>query len=413
MKQARQQVSETTPYVPKSFGVQPDRVAHIYSGDPKMDAIRGNAISDVKRSSDPTGPRTDLTSVQNIIGPPEYCKHMKEFIARRFFVPTSPQDHDPSELSEVGGQFIETACEPSLNSTPKKPPIHEVMHDIRPTLIKTPEDAKRRNKMTVRFVGNNSTTRNPPKTPSSEASNHHQSGEAINTSLGEAMDALTPSKSCDTNFFASCKSTFISDAHVWNYLDETRVLSLLKRCRRGDRQELRDDLAQKICGMPTSDTDIDFTSYRKVFALLILLEKADQIAQFVDSQIHDNLLPLPFQGTSDAPTAICYPGNYKCHLCFQGWRLIKLKDFVSLQSEFCAPYFKQFNGKGKPYQYQFPTGVALPFLNLNPSEELKKDDPSSRSGGFSVVKKVILPEEHGNLATWVSGPNLESVNNTI
>lgn len=216
--------------------------------------------------------------------------------------------------------------------------------------------------------------------------------------LSEVRNCLTPRRGCDANFFPSCSESFISDSEVWSYMKEDSVRLILNECEPGSSKSEREDiadLAKTICGMPSSETDIDFISYRKVFAILILMKMHNKIRDFISEQIHDNLLPLKYKGSHKDPSAILVPGSDTCNRCFEGWDTADVKSFLEWQMQFCAPFFKQGE---RSYHYAFPSKIALPFLSLNDSR------PGQDEGGSGTVTKVELPQGHGNLKTYVCSP---------
>ncbi|KAK7422821.1 hypothetical protein QQX98_001383 [Neonectria punicea] len=139
--------------------------------------------------------------------------------------------------------------------------------------------------------------------------------------------------------------------------------------------------------MPSSRTDTDFVSYRKVLTILIFIEKQDQIRSFIDNQLHDGLLPLQKIGDSSNDCQLVLPNSNVLHPCFQGWENVHVSSFENYQRKLNAPYFKFEDDICR--HYCFPENVALPFIHQDPCIE----------GGFAHVMKVALPREHGNLET--------------
>lgn len=381
-----------------------------------MAALRGNDAFNFNLTAPQQQEQVESSyaSLWKDVEPREYHIFMKQYLASRFGVQTIPQGRDASDVNEMGRQFSPTRdVENEVNDTIegleldgdfKTASVPDISRHIRSALIKNSGNESRRSSFSVKFKLSDNTTTTPPVKTSSEGSKHQQSSETRYLSLVEVSNKLMPRQICDTTFFASCARTFISDAYVWDFLNEARVVSILKDCRPDDSQKDRNDLASNICGMPASNADIEFKSYRKVFAILILLEKADKILDFVEEQVHDNLLPLRCLGSPEEPTAICCPDDDSCHPCFRGWAEPTWRRFLSLQTKFCTPYFKQTNVRDNCYHYKFPEGVAIPFLS--------KGDGQHSSGAFADVKKVALPEEHGNVATYVGGISSKSVYST-
>ena len=199
--------------------------------------------------------------------------------------------------------------------------------------------------------------------------------------LSEVLQRLTPKKKCDGLFFSKCAESFTSDTKVWSLLVCPQVLCLLEECSQLNTETSRRELANKICGTPTSPTNYRFISYRKVFAILIILKNHESIALFVRDEVHDHLLPLSYQVTSNGSRIIFREdGDNKSPSCFDGWPLHHLERFWRKQSKFCAPFFKEIEANENSYHYRFPRYEWHQFPSSDTSLNHTKPDRYSSLG---------------------------------
>lgn len=381
-----------------------------YSVKPVLDGIRGNDTTGIARLEVPeTSPRSRSLPVPV----PDYTEFMREYLAQNFACNETPnkflrQLQGRSDQVAVLGLGLKTQSDlkkpieldlEGQSDGQRKDTMKAALEDIELALqtprmhhSETSESEKSQlapfmsSEVRVDAVRDAKLTRGPrPVTPRSDR----------RLTLSEVRNRLTPRQGCDENFFQSCSESFISDSEIWSYMTEDCVRLILNECEPGSSTNEREDiadLAKTICGMPSSKTDTEFISYRKVFAILILMKMHNKIRDFISEQIHDNLLPLKYEGSHKNPSAILVPGSNTCNPCFEGWDTADAKSFLEWQMQFCAPFFKQ--GK-RSYHYTFPSKIALPFLSLPNSR------PGQDGGGSGMVTKVELPQGHGDLQTFV------------
>ncbi|KAK0609728.1 kinase-like domain-containing protein [Bombardia bombarda] len=181
---------------------------------------------------------------------------------------------------------------------------------------------------------------------------------------------------------------------------EAPVLTKLKTTHQGHDKKYLQQLADKIYNAHHTNMDGKsmFTSRRKLFAVLSLLEKVASIDDFIRLNIHDNDLPFILKKSNR-------PGPYNCFVhkdakdvekaeplgCFEGWKDLELEGFNANQWQFLAPYFA-FGTKDVPkvQHYSYEDNVILPFIK----SEGDDDDDDAREGGFSDVWRVRIHHAH-------------------
>jgi hypothetical protein len=146
-----------------------------------------------------------------------------------------------------------------------------------------------------------------------------------------------------------------------------------------------------------SKSSTKYTTRRKIFAILALMESTGNIVYFIKENLHDNDLPLIL---SDGSRPEMYRRDRRTGLLqsiqlFAAWPAHELEYFDINQWKLLAPYFV-LNTKDNPKvkHYNLPERITLPFIEEN---EVR------REGGFSDVWKVkISPGHHNYRKDWVS-----------
>ncbi|KAF7558845.1 hypothetical protein G7046_g5318 [Stylonectria norvegica] len=411
--------TEKSPEVPALPDVSIQRVATRRAtglkespSHPGLDAIRGGNLDNVLQPLRPRLP-TDLTALPTPLEPREYREYMLEYLARLFGPQGDPASFD-DELRSVGSRF-------DSSRQPSRRPTHE--HTAEPIVDESLTHSPPSSPSISTALVLNCEVHNQPA-QSAEVSpverNHRtksrlrrealqkQHDEAEDITLSYIRDTLIPKRGCDSRFFPSCSEKFLSDSKIWSFLTEARVRSLLNKCELGDVADSeKDDLARTICGMPSSRADTDFTSYRKVLLILILIRRHDQIRRFVDQQLDDKKLPLRINGHTRSLEQPGLPDSNTPHPCFEDWDSTDIGLFETYQMQVTAPYFK--HDDGKCHHYRFPDKTALPFLSEG-GKTVEGADKTAlpflseggkvAEGAFAEVMKVELPEAHGNLRSY-------------
>jgi hypothetical protein len=166
----------------------------------------------------------------------------------------------------------------------------------------------------------------------------------------------------------------------------------LGRCKnhmRKHEQKWRPLHAKEVCG------DDPHKSYRKIFALLVLLDRPYDIVAFIKEDLHDGELPLVIEhGPQGSKPSLELRRRGSAEIqplkCFEGWTERDIDDFARRQWAMLAPVFTKIEDKKDCHQLFSPETV-LPFVSW--------EKGAHRSGHGQVYKVEIHPDHHdfGNL----------------
>ncbi|KAI8631704.1 kinase-like domain-containing protein [Xylariaceae sp. FL1651] len=201
---------------------------------------------------------------------------------------------------------------------------------------------------------------------------------------------------------------FIPRGALEEILNEEAVkLELKKEVKdvRGDNPEID---AREVCDR-----------YRRIFAILVLLDDIGSIYRFIKLEIDDSFLPVPMSmlnpGQSSRHQVSEEAGDKEKeekelssleHTCRKiDWdrvfppRLWWRHRFFREQWSVLAPVF---NSVGIVRHYSFDSNEVLPFLNrkISPATSLLDTKLNERYGGYSSVKRVIIHPQHYNFGDY-------------
>lgn len=143
-------------------------------------------------------------------------------------------------------------------------------------------------------------------------------------------------------------------------------------------------------------------SYRRIFATLVMLNRANNIAAFRDEKISDSALPLvkiPSRTTENGPGSDLRRHNAtNVELkCFGTWSQAEIDGFDEAQWKVLAPVFSDIARKQVDF-LDLDDKAILPFSE---SSEDKKHD--HYKGGYSEVFRVKIHHAHHDFQTLKSG----------
>jgi len=204
---------------------------------------------------------------------------------------------------------------------------------------------------------------------------------------------------------AVSKLGFIPDGQLPKLINQDAVTLELKKCRDSIRKRIRtynfkepkltDDeitkLAAKICGASE-----ERKSYRKILAILLLIDRPSRITHFVDEGVSDQDLPLEIVETlSTRPLRrrsfdlrrrgdpLAKP--LRCFMCPRKWRKSTVERFEKYQWSLLAPFLSQDGPR--LFRFKIPDKAILPF---------ERWERIGQQGGFShVYEAEIHPDHHG------------------
>lgn len=159
------------------------------------------------------------------------------------------------------------------------------------------------------------------------------------------------------------------------------------------------DYTKTVCTEPEEEKGgkTKIKSFRKIFALLTIVEVPSSIVAFIEENVSDQDLPLTL--VKNGMTRLLYRrGDKKKQTplrCFKDerqWSPMKCENFCEKQWCLLAPFFSPSDGDGVVKNYILQDEHILPFLAL-------EDTPShgvDKTGGSGRVKMVHIHPDHHN-----------------
>ncbi|KAK0713436.1 kinase-like domain-containing protein [Lasiosphaeria miniovina] len=131
-------------------------------------------------------------------------------------------------------------------------------------------------------------------------------------------------------------------------------------------------------------------TYRRIFAILVLIDKAPAIHQFIREGVNDSDLPLVRSGTEkDMRRSRALDKELKCF--GSGWTGIQIRNFVEYQWTTLAPFFSKSEERKEVRHYPLQDRVILPF---SPNKKQGEVNEELLGGGGRVFKTGIHPDHH-------------------
>ncbi|KAH8688220.1 kinase-like domain-containing protein [Ilyonectria robusta] len=152
--------------------------------------------------------------------------------------------------------------------------------------------------------------------------------------------------------------------------------------------------ALEICGIVFSGSQGDRPkrlkkSFRKIFAILVLIHESSRIWDFVGEGVCDADLPLIETRGEHGRKAFDLRRKHAADLplrCLRGWKQSDMSRFAEWQWTMIAPVFSRASDN-IPVHYVLSPDVILPYVSAR----------SENEGGFSRVFKVFIHPDHNNL----------------
>lgn len=360
------------------------------TGDAARDALRGNSPPQEAYQSRSRGHTSEHSVLPREVEEATFGLFILEFLAEQFGpdLGEEPEVHTASQHDMIlgaGSKFDN----PEEDETDEETTAIVTAHDnalSEPPSAESAKDHEASNDRNITLKTNNA----QDVSMSIETSTlpHH----ANLLDVREQLMGLLQSNSK----FNSASDSYLCDFHVWQFFNEGLVSQLLNHC--GERSPNEKEVAaQRICSLPSSKKDTKFRSFRKIFAILILIKQEQRIYDFLNYELDDSTLPLTKIGKDSAPYHLAaYKADQRSHhRVFRGWGSSDVKAFDDWQWQLSAPFFKK-EENGKCLHYRFTDRVVLPFSNII---EL------GSKGAFGRVYKLdIDPRHHSLLDSSVSSP---------
>jgi hypothetical protein len=208
------------------------------------------------------------------------------------------------------------------------------------------------------------------------------------------------------------KTAYSSVAYYIPITDLEKILSrdtirgILPALAKDLGEEKFDAYADMICPPPASE-DKPPTSYRKILAILILMQKSDKIGDFVEGEISDDKLPLRRIG-EERPFKLGIKESSDPPKCFEEWGDHDIESFDTMQYQMLAPFFALGRGD-RVHHYVLSDRRPLPFERLKGDtkgtevpDQLSGNTNDEMAGGFGKVTGVTIDPAHHKLPSYTA-----------
>lgn len=155
------------------------------------------------------------------------------------------------------------------------------------------------------------------------------------------------------------------------------------------------ELARKVCGnSDLPDTDADLC--RRIFAILVLIERVEMLPTFVEAGIRDRHLPFLWVSSSGrtllhSESSMCPFGTESLPAKLFRGNLTTTRNFYRVQWQTLAPVISQSKKDGAKL-YHLNKDVILPWLWIG---------PDVGGGGYGIVQGVeIHPDHHSFVSSY-------------
>jgi hypothetical protein len=194
----------------------------------------------------------------------------------------------------------------------------------------------------------------------------------------------------------STKSQFLPLSELEAIVTDSNIRRELQRS--GVTSDL-DRIADKVWS--TKKFAIGTTTRRKIFAILCLIERAQNIQDFIYEDVFDSHLPFGFEHNQNQVLR-----NNKSLVpirLFTRWQDTDRDSFAYYQGQFLAPYFK-FVTENFPH-YPLHHCVVLPFLGREWQDEVLSDVVATYP---SVVYRVEIHSAHHDYSSPLVSSDLQA-----
>ncbi|KAH8802626.1 kinase-like domain-containing protein [Xylogone sp. PMI_703] len=218
------------------------------------------------------------------------------------------------------------------------------------------------------------------------------SGYQLKENLGQSIRASLISVSR-----AGEKNKFLPNDALARIITRQRVRHELSSHKVATSKEL-DTLTDQVWEITTTTASLGKqTTRRKIFAILGLMDKVEDIIHFVEAGLYDNDLPFKLQGDSCPQLRLSGKGrdDDTGHiLLFDKWRPHEIESFNTYQWQLIAPYFRLVTGmEPKVLHYNLQNEIILPFIvDLEQAGRAE----GHNVGGFADVWRVQIHPAHHN-----------------
>ncbi|KAI1660274.1 kinase-like protein [Daldinia decipiens] len=171
--------------------------------------------------------------------------------------------------------------------------------------------------------------------------------------------------------------------------------------------------AQRICRRQEiiENDRTQYTSYQKIFAILVLMGEVQLMSDFLDEGIRDWDLPLKSWNTRESTFLVARhneedPGPLYRLQTANNWSASQIDFFQSQQWIICATFFSRAEHLGeKVHLYQLSPHDVLPFIK--PGTDDHGNPAYLNQGFFSTVRRVKIHPAHHNFPIHKDNPGAD------
>lgn len=188
---------------------------------------------------------------------------------------------------------------------------------------------------------------------------------------------------------------FIPLSNLLELVDESSVAEALRGCMPNLSDDKVRGHAQTICSKATVQS-VPTPSFRRIFAILVMIQQPREILTFINNNIADHDLPL-VKGRSG--TKLSHDLRRKAQpqttlFCLQHWSSFLVNSFDEYQWTMLSPFFSRGN-KGTVRFYPLDDRTILPFIEDSSRDSSIGDDEDFQGGHGSVFRVKIHHSHHG------------------
>jgi serine/threonine protein kinase len=230
------------------------------------------------------------------------------------------------------------------------------------------------------------------------------------TSQDRDASGIEPEEDLRDALFSSLVKTsqgtgeFLPASVLESLVTETRVRRILTVLFSTWSSDGIAQMAKSICGSGNSSpSEESYTrrnpprTYRKIFAILVMIDKAADIVHFIEEELSDLDLPLSRAAPTNGSNRIDLRrrGTPEEELrCLSGWSQKAIRGFDQWQWSMLSPFFRMSDSSRRVRHYILNDKAVLPFVQEEKGEQSVN---SETVGGFGSVFKVNIHPSHHSL----------------
>ena len=176
---------------------------------------------------------------------------------------------------------------------------------------------------------------------------------------------------------------FFPETTFKELVHEQAVSEELRHCSMGMGSNAVNAIANTVCGTK---------AFKRLFVLLVIMEKVSEIQRFIDSGVSDCVLPLKKLSKSHLfhlGLDVDSGKTVQRLSCFDGWKTSEIRMFEEWQWTTIAPILEQ-GERGIDRHLVLQDEIPLPFE----ADSRSGSSPEVYLGGFSTVFKVAIHPAH-------------------